>query len=84
MFRERARRLQSGYSRQCPSCEIVIFFDEGSADDNVKRAMIAARRLRALLRDAEADNQAARGNSTARTYSGRTGRGARETDPDVE
>ena len=27
-FRERARRLQNGYSRQCPTCEVVLFFDD--------------------------------------------------------
>jgi phage FluMu protein Com len=30
VFRDRARRLQNGYSRQCPSCEVVLFFDEDS------------------------------------------------------
>ena len=28
VFRERARRMQSGYSRQCPCCEVVLFFEE--------------------------------------------------------
>jgi hypothetical protein len=25
VFRDRARRLQNGYSRQCPGCEVVLF-----------------------------------------------------------
>ena len=52
-FRERARRLQPGYSRQCPNCEVIIFFEESSADKNVQTALLAARRLRRELREAE-------------------------------
>ncbi len=54
-FRERARRLQNGYSRQCPTCEVVVFFDEDSSDANIKGAMRSARRLRKALREAEAE-----------------------------
>jgi hypothetical protein len=53
VFRDRARRVQSGYSRQCPGCEVVLFFEETSPDKNVQRALIAARRLRKELRDLE-------------------------------
>jgi hypothetical protein len=52
-FRERARRLQPGYSRQCPSCEKIIFFEESSGDKNVQTALLAARRLRRVLREAD-------------------------------
>jgi DNA-directed RNA polymerase subunit RPC12/RpoP len=48
-FRDRARRLQFGYSRQCPNCEVLIFFEEGSSDVNVQAALLAARRLRRVL-----------------------------------
>jgi hypothetical protein len=51
-FRDRARRLQPGYSRQCPNCDI-IFFEESSADKNVQTALLDARRLRRVLREAE-------------------------------
>jgi len=54
-FRERARRLQNGYSRQCPTCEVVLFFDEDSADQTIRRAMRNARQVRAALREAEAE-----------------------------
>jgi hypothetical protein len=54
-FRERARRLQNGYSRQCPTCEVVVFFDEHSPDTNIKHAMRTARRVRKELREAEAE-----------------------------
>ena len=52
-FRDRARRLQPGYSRQCPNCEVIIFFEESSADKNVQTALLEARRLRRMLREAE-------------------------------
>ena len=53
VFRERARRLQGGFSRQCPCCEVVLFFEEASPDKNIKRAMSSARALRKLLREEE-------------------------------
>jgi hypothetical protein len=52
-FRERARRLQPGYSRQCPNCEVIMFFEESSSDKNVQEALLAARRLRRVLREAD-------------------------------
>jgi hypothetical protein len=54
-FRERARRLQNGYSRQCPTCEVVLFFDDDSQDQTIRRAMRSARQVRAALREAEAE-----------------------------
>src|SRR5215470_17363382 len=86
VFRDRARRLQNGFSRQCPTCEVVLFFDEDSQDANIKRAMKTARRLRALLRDAEAEGMtttrpAAGGrNSAGRHSAGRTRASAREVE----
>ena len=59
-FRERARRLQNGYSRQCPTCEVVLFFDEDSPDQATKRAMKNAKRVRAALREAEAQQPSKR------------------------
>jgi len=53
-FRERARRLQNDYSRQCPCCEVVLFFVEDSHDTNIKHAMRAARRLRKEMHQLEA------------------------------
>jgi DNA-directed RNA polymerase subunit RPC12/RpoP len=52
-FRERARKLQAGYSRQCPNCEVIIFFEESSNDKHVQTALLAAKRLRRVLREAE-------------------------------
>ncbi len=54
MFRERARRMQSGHSRQCPCCEVVLFFEETSPDRNIKRALASARGLRKVLREIKA------------------------------
>jgi len=53
VFRDRARRVQSGYSRQCPCCEVVLFFEETSPDKNIKRALSAARGVRKVLREEE-------------------------------
>ena len=64
-FRIRARRLQPGYSTQCPSCEVIIFFEESSSDKNVQTALLAARRLRRVLREAEGVKPAAK---PARVY----------------
>jgi late competence protein required for DNA uptake (superfamily II DNA/RNA helicase) len=52
-FREKARRLQSGYSRQCISCETMLFFDDASADKNIQRTLREARKIRKALREAE-------------------------------
>ncbi len=52
-FRDRARRVQPGYSRQCPSCEVIIFFEESSSDKHVQTALLAARRLRRVLQESE-------------------------------
>jgi predicted nucleic acid-binding Zn-ribbon protein len=53
MFRDRAGRLQDGYSRQCPSCEVVLFFAEDSPNPQVKQAMKRARKVRKEQREAE-------------------------------
>ena len=73
-FRERARRLQNGYSRQCPTCEVVLFFDEDSADQTIRRAMRNARQVRAVLREAEAEQPRRK-----RALRGSGRRGAHET-----
>ena len=54
VFRERARRLQNGYTRQCPTCEVVLFFEEDFPNQDIKRAMRTARAIRKQLRDEEA------------------------------
>ncbi|MDO9297205.1 hypothetical protein [Bradyrhizobium sp.] len=54
VFRDRARRVQAGYSRQCPCCEVVLFFEETSLDKNITRALTSARGLRKVLREMEA------------------------------
>lgn len=54
-FRERARKLTSGYSCQCVGCEAVIFFDDSSPKDEIKKALQAAKNVRCELRlEAEA------------------------------
>jgi hypothetical protein len=57
--------VQSGYSRQCPTCEVIIFFEDHVQDENVKAALSAARNLRRALKEAEGVKITAR---AARTY----------------
>ncbi|MBR0827645.1 hypothetical protein JQ596_19135 [Bradyrhizobium manausense] len=73
VFRERARRMQNGYSRQCPSCEVVLFFEEDSPDQDIKRAMKSARKMRKDLREAEAVQMTTTSSARrrARSYGGR-------------
>jgi len=59
MFRDRAGRLQDGYSRQCPGCEVVLFFAEDSPHPFIKRAMKSAQRARKEQREADAVKRAA-------------------------
>jgi len=59
-FRDRASRVQSGYSRECPHCEVVIFFEEVSNNANIRDALNEARRLRLATRREEADKAAPR------------------------
>ena len=77
VFRERARRLQNGYSRQCPTCEVLLFFDEDSQEQTIRRAMKAARQVRAALREAEAE-QPTRRRRVARGERGSGERGSGE------
>lgn len=79
VFRDRARRLQNGYSRQCPCCEIVMFFDEDSQQANIKGAMRTARHLRKQLREIEAAGLVSGkpAPSRSRRYSGRSRSDAR-------
>jgi DNA-directed RNA polymerase subunit RPC12/RpoP len=55
-FRDRARRVHAGYSRQCPQCEVLIFFEESSADKNVQRALLEARRMRLAVQELSVDD----------------------------
>jgi predicted nucleic acid-binding Zn-ribbon protein len=75
-FRDRARRVQSGYSRQCPNCEVIIFFEESTFDKNVQTAMRAAKKLRRALREAEGKQPGT--DATSPTENGRARRSGRK------
>jgi predicted nucleic acid-binding Zn-ribbon protein len=81
VFRDRAGRVEDGYSRQCPSCEVVLFFAEDSPHPFIKRAMRDARKLRKELREAEAARLSAPQPQAgpSRRFAGRT-RSAERTD----
>ncbi|MCA1545264.1 hypothetical protein I6F36_00345 [Bradyrhizobium sp. BRP19] len=80
VFRDRAGRLQDGYSRQCPSCEVVLFFAEDSQHPFIKRAMRSARQARKEMRELQAAKLAAPEPEAAqsRRFAGRTRSAARE------
>ena len=81
VFRERAARLQDGFSRQCPSCEAVIFFNEGTADPNIRRALREAREMNKRIRALEHERLERRAvSSLPRRFSGES---AAVTDDDV-
>jgi predicted nucleic acid-binding Zn-ribbon protein len=52
-FRDRARRIRSGYTRECPSCNVLIFFESEAPDERIKRALKAAHKMRRLVAEAE-------------------------------
>ena len=52
-FRDKARRVVNGYSRQCPQCESIIFFDEGSPNPDIRKAVREATQVRKALREEE-------------------------------
>jgi DNA-directed RNA polymerase subunit RPC12/RpoP len=57
-FRDRARRIQSGYARECPNCNVLIFFESESHDEHIKRALKAAHKLRRALAAGEGEKSA--------------------------
>ena len=73
VFRDNARRLQDGYSRQCPCCEVVLFFAEDSPIPQIKLAMKRARRVRKELNEAAAAKASASPSklSLGRRFAGR-------------
>ena len=80
VFRDRAGRLQDGYSRQCPSCEVVLFFAEDSPNPQIKQAMKRARKLRKELHEAAVARASAAPSPAAvsRRFAGRTKSAERE------
>lgn len=63
-FRDKARRVRDGYSRQCPSCERLMFFTDGSPNKDITNALREAQRVRKLLREEE-DHKVIRPAATA-------------------
>ena len=59
-FRDKARRVRSGYSRQCPACECMLFFEDGSPNKDVHEALREAQRVRKILREEEIEKVASR------------------------
>jgi phage FluMu protein Com len=45
-FSEQARKIRGGAKIPCPKCKKVIAFENESTDENVRRALSAARKAR--------------------------------------
>jgi hypothetical protein len=59
-FRDKAGRVRGGYSRQCPSCERMLFFEDGSPNKDIHDALRRAERMRKTLRQREDEEFASR------------------------
>ena len=66
-FRDKARRVRDGYSRQCPTCECMVFFLDGSSNKDTDAALREAERVRKLLRQEESDKIESRAESAEQT-----------------
>jgi len=81
-FRDKARRVQSGYSRQCPNCETILFFEESSIDKNVQKTLREAKRTRKALRELEVEKIASRPLVSGRHGTSRAGPGSYSDEQD--
>ena len=55
-FRDQAGRLRDGYTRQCPTCECMVFFLDGSPNKDIHDALREAERVRKLLRQEQEED----------------------------
>ena len=69
-FRDKARRVRSGYARQCPSCERMVFFEDGSPNKDIHNALREAERVRKAMREEEAEKMTRRAASAEQTDDG--------------
>jgi predicted nucleic acid-binding Zn-ribbon protein len=49
VFRERAQKIRNGFQTNCQHCNRLITFDTSSEDRNIRRALLSAKELRAVL-----------------------------------
>lgn len=52
VFRERAQRVRPGFQTNCQHCNRLITFDMTVDDRNVRKALISAKEIRAVLEEA--------------------------------
>ena len=46
VFRERAQKVRNGFQTNCRHCNVLITFELGSEDPNIRRALSNAKDLR--------------------------------------
>ena len=56
VFRERAQKVREGFQTNCQHCNRLITFDMNAEDRNIRKALLGAKELRALI---EANRKAA-------------------------
>jgi predicted nucleic acid-binding Zn-ribbon protein len=56
VFRERAQKIRNGFQTNCQHCNRLITFDTTSEDKNIRRALMSAKEVRAML-DARPKNE---------------------------
>jgi predicted nucleic acid-binding Zn-ribbon protein len=56
VFRERAQKIRNGFQTNCQHCNRLITFDTASEDKNIRRALMSAKEVRAML-DARPKNE---------------------------
>ena len=49
VFRERAQKIRNGFQTNCQHCNRLITFDTSSEDRNIRRALMSAKEVRAVL-----------------------------------
>jgi len=55
-FRDKARRVVDGYSRSCPHCEGLVFFNEDAPNEELRVALRTAAKVRKAVKQEAASN----------------------------
>ncbi len=56
-FRDKARRVVDGYSRSCPHCEGLVFFNEEAPNEELRIALRSAAKVRKAVKQEAASNE---------------------------
>jgi hypothetical protein len=65
IFRERAQRVRPGFQTNCQHCNRLITFDPTIDDRNVRKALISAKEVRAVIEESRRAAAVAQQGATA-------------------